>query len=61
MEDVDKDETIPQKSMNGHSLVDYEREQVCRLAQEHCEFVTDIDGFVYWNPCNTSYWSSYQL
>jgi hypothetical protein len=32
------------------SRLDYERATVCRLAEERGEFVTDVDGFVYWWP-----------
>lgn len=47
------------------SRLDYERATVCRLAEERGEFVTDVDGFVYWwpsaKPEHAGHLSPYQL
>jgi hypothetical protein len=47
------------------SRLDYERAIVCRLAEEWGEFVTDVDGFVYWwpsaKPEHAGHFSPYQL
>lgn len=47
------------------SRLDYERATVCRLAEERGEFVTDVDGFIYWWPSakteHAGHLSPYQL
>ena len=47
------------------SRLDYERATACRLAEERSEFVTDVDGFVYWwpsaKPEHAGHLSPYQL
>ena len=53
------------KPTDSDSRLDYERATVCRLAEEWGEFVTDVDGFVYWwpsaNPEHAGHLSPYQL
>lgn len=48
-----------------NSAIDYQRETVCRLAEERKEFVTDVDGFVYWwpsaKPEHAGHLSAFQL
>ncbi len=39
------------------------RQRVIRTSDERCEFVTDVDGFIYWWPegSNRGHMASYHL
>ena len=61
----EQQENLSMLNISTCSRLDYERATVCRLAEKRGEFITDVDGFVYWwpseKPEHAGHRSPYQL